>query len=341
MRLMRAGTSVGGLVAACAALGAASGSVGCAAPSDGVADPKSVAVYDVARDEFGKGNLREALAKVNEALEADSDNADAAYLGAIIHLAFCAKDEQSSDCRFPEAEKFARHALDSSPEMRDAKNVLGVILVHEKRYDDAIAVLKPLTEDILYPSPEKSWGNLGWAYLEKGQTNEAIDALLRAVASQPAFCVGNYRLGVAYHKAGDLKASREALTRALETDRPGCKTLQDALLLRGQVAAQLKDLDAARADFDKCSELSKATLSGERCLAELKVLGGPLPKSPPPSAPPPAPSDTGPAPTAPPASSAPATSPSAAPPASAAPAPAASGKGGQAGSGKKSAGGGN
>jgi len=273
---------------------------GCAAASDGVSDPKSVAVYDVARDEFSKGNLREALSKVNEALDVDSDNADAAYLGAIIHLAFCAKDETSSDCRFPEAEKFARQALDSSPEMRDARNVLGVVLVHEKRYDDAITVLKPLTEDILYPSPEKSWGNLGWAYLEKGKTNEAIEALLRAVASQPAFCVGNYRLGVAYDKAGDPKAAREALTRALETDRPGCKTLQDALLLRGEIAMKLKDVDAARSDFNTCASAGRSTPIGERCLAQLKVLGGPPKEAPPPaaSAPPTTPEGAAAAPTA-------------------------------------------
>ena len=33
--------------------------------------------------------------------------------------------------------------------MRDARNVLGVILVHEKKYDEAIGVLRPLTEDML------------------------------------------------------------------------------------------------------------------------------------------------------------------------------------------------
>ncbi len=282
---------------------------GCAAQTDGVADPKSLAVYDVARDEFGKGNLREALSKVNEALEVDADNSDAAYLGAIIHLAFCAKDERSSDCRFPEAEKFARQALESAPEMRDARNVLGVILVHEKRYDDAIVVLKPLTEDILYMSPEKSWGNLGWAYLEKGQTTEAIDALLRSVASQPAFCVGNYRLGLAYSKAGDHKAAREAFTRALDTDRPGCKTLQDAMLERARSAKRLGDLAAARADLSKCAGISNTTEVGERCESELKALGL-APATPPPVEPPPA------APSAPPAASPP-------PSASAAPAPSA------------------
>ena len=267
---------------------------GCAAPSDdGAADPRSVAVYDVARDEFGKGDLRQALAKVNEALSLDGANADAAYLGGIIHLAFCAKDEASSDCRFDEAEKFMRVALDAKGEMRDARNVLGVVLVHQKRFDEAIEVLKPLTEDILYGSPEKSWGNLGWAYLEKGSVNDAVDALRRSVAAQPYFCVGNYRLGLAYEQKKEFQAAREALTRALETDRPGCKTLQEALDARARVAMRLGLVDQARADYESCAEVSKSNTVGTRCLAELQARGKAKPPEPSAPEPQPAPPEGG------------------------------------------------
>lgn len=263
----------------------------CASNDGAAADPKSVAVYDVARDEYGKGNLREALAKVREALQTDANNADAAYLGAIIHLAFCEKDPASSDCQFAEAERYARKALESSPDMRDARNTLGVILVHEKRYDDAIEVLKPLTEDILYGSPEKSWGNLGWAYLEKGQVDPAVDALLRSVAAQPRFCVGNFRLGLAYEKKGDAKAARAALTRAIETDAR-CGRIQEAWEARGRTAMKLGSKEDARADFVKCTELGKTTPSGTRCEGQLRQLGpsnSPPPTEPAPAEPPPAP----------------------------------------------------
>jgi type IV pilus assembly protein PilF len=269
---------------------------GCASNEGGPADPKSTAIYDVARDEYGKGNLREALAKVREALEADSGNAEAAYLGAIIHLAFCERDPSSSDCQFAEAEKYARKALDSSPDMRDARNTLGVVLVHEKRYDDAIEVLKPLTEDILYGSPEKSWGNLGWAYLEKGMTDQAIDALLRSVAAQPRFCVGNFRLGLAYEKKGETKAARQALTRAVETDNR-CARIQEAWEARGRTALKLGATEDARSDLTKCSELGRTTPSGTRCDAQLRQLGpseAPPSEVPPPVAPP-APSASAPA----------------------------------------------
>lgn len=274
-------------------LGAALSSACVGAAPDGTVDPKSVATYDVARDAFEKGRLRDALSKVDEALETDPDNADAAYLGAIVHLAFCAKDASSTDCRFGDAERYAKQALAAQPEMRDAKNTLGVILVHLERYDDAIAVLKPLTGDILYASPEKSWGNLGWAYLEKGEIDLAIDALLRSVGAQPTFCVGNFRLGLAYEKKGDAAAAHAAFTRALETDRPGCKELQEAWEARGRAATKLGNLDGARGDYGACRELSASSASGRRCDASLRSLPA---SSPAPSSPAPEPSSPAPEP---------------------------------------------
>ena len=128
------------------------------------ADQQSIAEYNLGRESFQTGRLREALDHVEKALKLDDENADAAFLGASILLGFCAKDERSSDCRYNEAEGYARRAVKANPELRDAKNTLGVVLVHEKKYDDAIGVLKPLANDILYGSPEKAWGNLGWAY---------------------------------------------------------------------------------------------------------------------------------------------------------------------------------
>lgn len=245
---------------------------GGAQPAAQASEARSVAEYDLARDALQNGRLREALAHVEEALSLDEDNAEAAYLGAVILLGFCANDARSSDCRFDSAEKMARRALAANPQMRDAKNTLGVILVHQGRYDEAIAVLKPLTEDILYASPEKSWGNLGWAYLLKGSNDEAIDALRRAVAAQPLFCVGQYRLGLAYEKRGELDLAREAFTRAVETDQPECRRLQDAFDARARVAEKRGLVDEARADLERCREIAATTPVGQRCAAQLHTL---------------------------------------------------------------------
>src|SRR5262245_4097810 len=72
-------------------------------------EQQSLAEYDLARDAYEKGKLREALAHVEKALDLDDTNADAAYLGAVLMtVGFCASNDRSSDCRYDEAEKFAR-----------------------------------------------------------------------------------------------------------------------------------------------------------------------------------------------------------------------------------------
>lgn len=234
--------------------------------------------YDLARDAFGRGNLREALDHTKKSIALDDQNADAAYLGSVIMLAFCAAADdaaRSSDCRFGEAEDYARTALKLKPDMRDAQNTLGVILVHQGRYDEAISVLKPLSDDMVYGTPEKAWGNLGWAYLLRGNYDEAIDALMRAIAVQPLFCVGYYRLGLAYEKKGEPKLAREALTKAVSTERPECKTLQDAYEARARIALNQGLREEAKADYETCRDVAQSTAVGRQCAAERKRLESP------------------------------------------------------------------
>ncbi|HEV8548270.1 MAG TPA: tetratricopeptide repeat protein, partial [Polyangiaceae bacterium] len=138
--------------------------------------------------------------------------------------------------------------------------------------DDAIAVLRPLAEDILYQTPENAWGNLGWAYLEKGDFDKAIEALRRSIAAQPDFCVGNYRLGLAYERKQSPAAAAEAYTRAVETDQPSCKGLQDAFDGRARVLLRLGRAEDARNDLERCVQLDKRTAAGRECTALLAKL---------------------------------------------------------------------
>jgi tetratricopeptide (TPR) repeat protein len=162
--------------------------------------------------------------------------------------------------------------VENKKDFREAKNTLGVILVHQKRYKEAIEVLLPLANDILYATPETAWGNLGWAYLLSGNTTKAIEALERALALQPEFCVGAYRLGLAYERKGEFKAARDAFSRAVETDRRECNGLLDAYKARARVALKLGDPEAAREDLKRCRELAGETPEGQECSIKLKRL---------------------------------------------------------------------
>lgn len=221
--------------------------------------------FDVAADLWTRQNdPREALKHGLRAVELDDQNADAAHLVALIYLDFC-QNSQIDECRLGEAEKYAKKAIAARDDYLQAQNTLAVVYIHQKRPAEAIQILVPITENILYPTPEIAWGNLGWAYLEQRDTNQAIPALRRAVAAQPLFCVGNYRLGVAFHRAGQLESARDALDRALETDAPGCGNLQDAYLERAQVHMALGELELTRADLDRCIGLQKTNPAGRTC----------------------------------------------------------------------------
>jgi Tfp pilus assembly protein PilF len=227
--------------------------------------------YDIAKDLWLRRNQpREALSHTLDAVELDPDNADAHHLAALLYLDLCRRSPD--DCRLETAERHARRAVDAKDDHREAINTLGVVLIHRKKYDAAIATLKPLTADILYQTPENAWGNLGWAYLEKGSVDLAIDALRRSVAAQPMFCVGNYRLGMAYEKKRQPAQALASLTRALETDHPACRALQDALFARARVLANLGELSDARDDLDRCMALKKSSPVAKDCASMMQKL---------------------------------------------------------------------
>jgi type IV pilus assembly protein PilF len=254
------------VVMVAAALAGCAGSTG-----EGAKDPERISEseYDVARDLWlRRSSPRQALDHALKAVELNPDNADAAHLVSLIYMDFCSRS--ADECRLKDAEKHARLALQAKSDYREATNTLGVILIHQKRYAEAIAVLKPLTEDILYQTPENAWGNLGFAQLEAGQLDAAIDSLRRSIAAQPLFCVGLYRLGVAYERRKEDALAAETLTRALETPAPGCNALQDALAARARVEQRLGNSESALSDLERCVELSRKTESGKECSSMLQ-----------------------------------------------------------------------
>ena len=228
--------------------------------------------YDIARDLWlRRGDARSALEHALKAADLDDRNFEALHLVALLYLDFCSRN--AAECRLPKAEAAVRRALEVEPNFREAKNTLAVVLIHEKRPADAVKILIPLTEDILYQTPEAAWGNLGWAYLELGKLDAAIDALRRSIAAEPQFCVGNYRLGVAYEKHGELALAEAAFTRALETESPGCTGLQDGWAGRARVRLRGSNPTSAVPDLERCVALSKVTETGKECgsiLAKLK-----------------------------------------------------------------------
>jgi Tfp pilus assembly protein PilF len=249
-------------VAACGVRGAAN-----AGPNP---ERQSEAEYDLAREYFYKADPRKALEHCRRAIELDSSNAHALYFASTIHLYFCSGTLELADpdCRLSDAEGYARRALQADSDFREAKNTLGQILILEKKYPEAIIVLEPLTKDPSFESSFLAWGNLGWAQVLAGRVDQGI-ASLRSSVTEPRFCVGHYRLGVAYERRGDLPEAERSLTNAVSVAAPECKNLQDAWEERARVRVKLGRVSEARADFEKCREISADSRVGKACVEEL------------------------------------------------------------------------
>lgn len=250
-------------------LGACTGSKGSSNPGAQSSERQSEAEYDLAVDLLGKDNPRAALDHAMKAIALNEDNDKAQYFVAVIYSKFCSTNRglAAPDCKLSEMEKYARNAIKANAEFRDAKNLLGQVLVNQKRCREAIVVLEPLTKDPAYIHPYFALGNLGEAQLCDGQIDAAISSLNNAVAAQPRFCVGHYRLALATEKKGDLAASEASFTTAVTAD-PACDTLQDAWWGRCRVRKQLGNAEW-RKDCEKCREISAETATGKLCVQAL------------------------------------------------------------------------
>ncbi len=238
-------------------------------------DPQrqSESQYDVARDYFYKGQPRLALDHCRNAIDLDPENSRALYFASAIHLFFCSGklELRDPDCRLSDAESYVRRALKVQEHFREAENTLGQILILEKRYPEALAVLEPLTKDPAFESNYLAWGNLGWAQVLSGQVDRGIESLKNSI-TEPRFCVGHYRLGAAYEMKGQLVEAEQSFSTALGVDAPECRGLQDAWLARARVRAKLGKQADARADYQKCRDISAETASGQTCAQALAAL---------------------------------------------------------------------
>jgi Tfp pilus assembly protein PilF len=259
----------------CATAMAAGGSEGCYSRNSqgpGAADPEhqSVSEFNLGLDALNHNDFRVALAHALRAVELDGDNGRALYLTSVVYLGFCngPREFAEPDCRLADAEKFARRTIKVAPTYPDAKNLLGEILIDEKRFPEAVAVLRPLVSDPSYTSIHLAWGNLGWAQVLSGDVDGGIVSLKNSV-TEPRFCLGFYRLGMAYETKGDLAQAEAHLSNAVEGE--ACRNFQAAFEERGRVRMKLGHPDVARADFERCKAMAAETLVGKRCTEALEA----------------------------------------------------------------------
>lgn len=235
---------------------------------------RSQRAYSLGVGLWGERNAPGAFEQLLESIELDPDNAEAHhFLGNLFWIA--RRDFSRAEHHLREALRANQAVPGPSGLEADVKNSLGVLLIHVRRYDEAVEVLREAATDLMNRHPALSWTNLGWAYHEAGQDELSLEALGQAVQMSSQLCVAWYRLGQVRASRDEWEPALDALNRALEVDDATCAANQVAWRLRGEVHARLGHREEAIHDLERCVELSSDTDAGQACRRLLQASSTP------------------------------------------------------------------
>jgi tetratricopeptide (TPR) repeat protein len=237
-------------------------SVACGAGTSTQDVERSMAQFRLAGSLHQEGNTPAALARLNEAIRLDDENGEAYLLrGWLLLSELHRASDAEADLRKGIGVLEAREA---SHTLAEAHNMLGLSLLEQELYDEAIAEFERSAADVLNQQPATAWANLGRAYFEMDAFDDAIAAYLRAVELNPQFCVAYFLLGQTYFAQEQFEEAETVLSSAIES-HPACERYQTAYRLRGEVRARLGERDDAVSDLERCVELNGSNEDGLAC----------------------------------------------------------------------------
>lgn len=223
---------------------------------------KSERYYEAASISWYKEhNTLAAIRNLTRAVETDPQNDDAHYLLGIIRFARGEYEDAETHLR----ETVRLRAQGDPAGLAGSQNNLGLLLIHKKRYREAIDLLQASSSEVLNQEPWLAMGNLGWAYIEIGQYDKAIEVLRRALFDQPRYCVGLYRLGQAYYLQQKFESAEKFLKQSVSVPETGCAEMQDAHHLLGMTYLRVEKSDLAKEEFARCIELNDVSETGISC----------------------------------------------------------------------------
>ena len=198
-----------------------------------------------------QGDLKTAMERYVEVLQADPQNADALYYVAVV---VC------QDGQFQEGIKLARRALDVGPPQARVHNLLGQALYREgdrleaiKNFDRAIA---------LDPNFAEAHGNRANILADVGYTDQALASFDRALALNPNSATDWLNRGALLHDLGRYAEALASVDKAIACGGDAV----EAHVNRGNALKDLGHLDAARGASAE-PRFAQATAAYDKALA--------------------------------------------------------------------------
>jgi len=215
--------------------------LGCAAPSP---EKKKEAA---ARMQMGvtyleQRNLPAAMRELTTASELDPENPE---IDMSLGLAYQTRGDLGM------AEKYFRNAVRKKPDYAEAHNNLGIVLSHLGRGDEAIREFEAAGSNVLYPTPEMAYYNLGEEYRRRENFQKAEEMYRRSIALNDRYTDAYFRLALLYGNRGQwAEAARtlEACVALAPTHAPAWLDLGRAYLSLGRGKDALKAFQNAMAN---------------------------------------------------------------------------------------------
>lgn len=152
-------------------------------------------------------NLPAAMRELTHAAELDPDNPK---IDMTLGLAYQARGDLGK------AEDYLRSAIRKDPNYAAAHNNLGNLLSLKGKHEEAIREYQQAVGNVLYPTPEYGYYNMGREYSRMNEFTKAEAMYRRAIALNRSFADAYRELARAQSARGDWHESARTLKRLVE-----------------------------------------------------------------------------------------------------------------------------
>jgi tetratricopeptide (TPR) repeat protein len=157
---------------------------------------------------LNQGNVDEAIRYLNKALKLNAKYDLALYALGLSH---------SMNGKFEESVKYLQNCLKINPTLTDARNALGAVYQEMGLLDKAEEEFKLAIADEKYTSKDNSYYNLARIYLTKGNLQEALNNVKKAIGVNNRMVMAHNLQGIIYEGLNDFPTAIESYLIALET----------------------------------------------------------------------------------------------------------------------------
>ena len=173
-----------------------------------------------------------------------------------------------SKYRYDLAGKHFKKALDIKPDYAAAKNNLGTVYLAQEDWHAAIKTFKSLEGNLLYATPHYPLSNLGLAYYNLEEYQNAERYYRKALDLEPNFPIALRGLGRTYIAMGNIPDAVSVLEKAVRE----APVWPELYLDLGTAYRMAGEYTKALLAFNKVSDLAPDSEAAEQAQAEIKKM---------------------------------------------------------------------